>query len=156
MKQLHCCGNECRRSRLATPHAGKFALPHSAGEGLHKDLGLNSVSYHQGLFYDTPPAVLKGLNAPVDLAFIDGQHQYKPTLDFFDMIHQYSSPNALFIFDDVEWSDGMRNAWKKVEENSARVIMATSIAGVGFALTRREKATSVQPKRNSFLSNVFG
>lgn len=104
---------------------------------LHDDLGLRNIHYHQGLFYDTLPDVLKGLYSPVDLAFIDGQHQYQPTLYFFDTIYRYSAPNALFIFGDIEWSDGMKDAWAKVQANSDRVVHSTSIAGVGFALTRR-------------------
>lgn len=137
--QLHTLESSPYRIRLA--------------KGLHQDLGLTNVVYHQGLFYDILPSVLKGLDAPVDLAFIDGQHQYKPTIDFFDMIYAHSAPNALFIFDDIEWSDGMKNAWIEVQK-SDRVVMSTAISGVGFMLTRHGNNISAPPA-TAAVANVW-
>lgn len=104
---------------------------------MHASLGLLSIRYHAGLFYDVLPSLVSTIGKRIDLAFIDGQHQYQPTLDFFNLIHPYSTSNALFIFDDIEWSEGMANAWAKIQSDK-RVLFSTGISGVGFALTRNE------------------
>lgn len=51
---------------------------------------------------------------PVDLLFIDGHHQEEPTLTYTETAVPYLSPNALVIYDDIRWSDGMRRAWERV------------------------------------------
>jgi len=99
---------------------------------LHTSLGLK-VNYHGGMFYDVLPKVLDQLGQKVGLAFIDGQHQFQPTLDFFDLIYPYSTPSALFVFDDIEWSDGMKNAWQAIKADK-RFSFTTELTGVGYGI----------------------
>jgi predicted O-methyltransferase YrrM len=53
----------------------------------------------------------------VDLAFIDGNHQEKPTIDYFKQCLKYANNNTIFIFDDIHWSRGMENAWNYIEKH---------------------------------------
>ncbi len=80
---------------------------------MHNQLGFDNVSYVQGRFKDTLPSTLEGADA-FDYAFIDGHHQYEPTLHYFDLIFEHCSENAVVIFDDIRWSSGMRKAWKQL------------------------------------------
>ena len=73
---------------------------------LHEKLSLD-IEYVQGLFDDTLEPTLERL-AQVDLAFIDGNHHYQPTLDYFEKILPFTSNGSLIVFDDVRWSQGMQ------------------------------------------------
>ena len=53
----------------------------------------------------------------IDLAFIDGNHQEKPTIEYFEKILKYSHEKTIFIFDDIHWSKGMEKAWKYIIQN---------------------------------------
>lgn len=97
---------------------------------IHRHLGLDNVSYIKGLFADTLKPSLMELNS-IDLAFIDGHHQYQPTLDYFEEILQFSTPDAVFVFDDIRWSDGMNKAWSRIRsDNRLGLIVDMSILGV--------------------------
>lgn len=100
---------------------------------LHDSIGLK-VSHIHGKFIDTLPDVLKQL-PPVDLAFIDGHHQYQPTLDYFEMISAKAAPGCVFLFDDIRWSVGMWKAWKKLKADP-RFEMTADLAGMGVAIIR--------------------
>lgn len=49
-----------------------------------------------------------------DLVFIDGNHQYESTLKYFELLKNKVSSPALIIFDDINWSSGMRRAWQEI------------------------------------------
>jgi predicted O-methyltransferase YrrM len=49
-----------------------------------------------------------------DLVFIDGNHQYESTLKYFELLKNNLSDQALIIFDDINWSEGMTKAWREI------------------------------------------
>jgi predicted O-methyltransferase YrrM len=53
-----------------------------------------------------------------DLIFIDGNHTYEATKRYFEMALEYSHPKTLFIFDDINWSAGMKQAWTEIKQHS--------------------------------------
>lgn len=55
----------------------------------------------------------------IDFAFIDGNHREEPTLRYFESILKKSHANTVFVFDDIYWSPGMENAWKKIKSHPA-------------------------------------
>lgn len=73
----------------------------------------------------------------MDLAFIDGHHQYQPTLDYFDEILKMSSLNAVFVFDDIRWSDGMENARSQIQLDD-RLGVILDLSSVGVCVRRRQ------------------
>ena len=101
---------------------------------LHSTLGLNKVSYCVGLFTDTLQDVLNSI-PPVDVAFIDGHHQYEPTLHYFDLIAKHASPDCVFIFDDIGWSDGMKKAWRELRADP-RLPISIACGAIGVALKK--------------------
>jgi len=86
-------------------------------------LGLDNVEVVTGPFQETLDVALDRLGR-VDYAFIDGHHQEKPTLEYFGKIRACANPGAVLVFDDINWSDGMKRAWKTV----------TSSRGVNHAM----------------------
>jgi len=94
---------------------------------------VDRVDIRIGQFVDQTPAALAELGG-VDLAFIDGHHQYQPTIDYFRTIMDSASPGGLLVFDDVDYPFGdMARAWREIQQH-ARVTSALTIATVGLAV----------------------
>ena len=53
----------------------------------------------------------------IDYVFIDGNHRKEPTLRYFERCLKQSHAKTIFIVDDINWSDQMRNAWKEIQQH---------------------------------------
>ena len=73
----------------------------------------------------------------VDLAFIDGNHQEKPTVDYFKQCLKYANNNTIFIFDDIHWSRGMENAWKYIKEHE-KTTLTIDLFFIGIVFIKSE------------------
>ena len=102
----------------------------------HERLALQNIVYVEGLFEDTLQVQLSGIDS-VDLAFIDGHHQYQPTLDYFAQIFEKSSANAVFVFDHIRCSPGMRKAWMALQADE-RLGMVVDLWSVGIGVRRHD------------------
>ncbi len=58
------------------------------------------------------------LKEKYDCFFIDGNHTYTATIDYFRQCLNASNPNAILIFDDIYWSAEMNRAWKEIVRNT--------------------------------------
>jgi predicted O-methyltransferase YrrM len=84
-----------------------------AGQNL-EELELDRfVSVLKGPFRDTLPQALKAMPS-LDYAFIDGHHEGGATLSYFEIILPHLSPEALLVFDDIDRSPDMQQAWKQI------------------------------------------
>jgi len=83
-----------------------------------------------GDFADTFEAALDP--AP-DLAFVDGNHHEAPTWSYFERLTAASPAGSLLIFDDVDWSDGMKRVWARIKADS-RVASSIVASRMGFAV----------------------
>lgn len=66
-----------------------------------------------GTFEEKLPLILKK-NFPIDVAFIDGNHRYAPTLSYVEQILPHLSENGSIIIDDIYWSKEMTEAWMAI------------------------------------------
>ncbi|HNP17280.1 MAG TPA: class I SAM-dependent methyltransferase [Fulvivirga sp.] len=71
----------------------------------------------QGLYDETFPELLKE-NIYFNVLFIDGNHKKEPTIEYFEKLKSMVSSPAIFIFDDINWSDEMKEAWKIIKKDS--------------------------------------
>lgn len=108
-------------SELAAVSRGHFA-----------ELGLDNVTVVQGRFQDTLDGVIAQA-APIDYAFIDGHHDERATLDYFEQLLPHLAPRALLVFDDVDWSDGMKRAWQKIQSDP-RVAVSVETRTLGLCV----------------------
>ena len=74
------------------------------------------VNIIEGLYDETFPILIKQ-NHLFDFVFIDGNHREKSTLNYFDIIKKNSTKNSVLVFDDINWSKGMINAWNKIKND---------------------------------------
>ena len=68
----------------------------------------------QGL-YETTFAHLLRKNINFNILFIDGNHRKDATVEYFNTLKSIIEFPAIFIFDDINWSDEMQQAWKIVK-----------------------------------------
>lgn len=76
----------------------------------------NNIQLTIGNFNDTLPIVLKKISR-LDYAFIDGNHQQAPTLDYFEQCLEYSHADTILVFDDIHWSPEMQAAWQQIKQH---------------------------------------
>jgi predicted O-methyltransferase YrrM len=69
---------------------------------------------------------------PVDLAFLDAEHQAKPTLEHFAAMLPHLAPGAIVVLDDVDWPP-MREAWRRLAAHE-RVSHAVPVGRFGLAV----------------------
>jgi predicted O-methyltransferase YrrM len=77
-------------------------------------MNVKNINITLGDFKNTLKEKLKEIKN-IDLAFIDGNHQEEPTIDYFKHCLKYSNNSTIFIFDDIHWSKGMENAWDYIK-----------------------------------------
>jgi len=110
----------------ASPYRQKLAIE------VHRNLALDNVTYVLGLFTDTLDSTLQNLGL-VDFVFIDGHHQYKPTIDYFNRIWKFSRAGAIFLFDDIRWSRGMKQAWSEIKTDE-RLGLVVDLHSMGICV----------------------
>jgi hypothetical protein len=77
-------------------------------------LGLDGkVKIIVGPFHHTLEIELKKLR-PLDFVFVDGHHDQEATEHYFAMLLPYMKNGGMIVFDDIRWSNGMRQAWKTI------------------------------------------
>jgi predicted O-methyltransferase YrrM len=80
---------------------------------LFNEKGVNNIQSINANFNDEFPKLLSKLET-LDILYIDGNHAYEPTINYFNMGLKKKNTNSIFIFDDIYWSSGMEKAWKEI------------------------------------------
>jgi len=83
---------------------------------LFMSLKLSNIEILIGEFKNTLPTILSKVEL-INLAFIDGHHAYKPTLEYFEMILPFCNDETILIFDDIYWSKEMTFAWSAIQNH---------------------------------------
>ena len=90
--------------------------PNISGFTQNKLQALTNVKFYVGEFSSKLNEVFSHSDVP-DLVYIDGNHTYQATVDYFKYCLKNASPKAILVFDDIHWSNGMEKAWKEVIES---------------------------------------
>jgi len=96
---------------------GVAKLCEIATDAFYKIGDPKKIQVIQGLYENTFPQALEQ-PFKYDLLFIDGNHQEEPTIKYFHELKSKISSPAIFIFDDINWSQGMKNAWATIKSDS--------------------------------------
>jgi predicted O-methyltransferase YrrM len=107
---------------------------------MHARIALKNIDYVVGLFDDVLPATLPRIG-PIDVAFIDGNHHYEPTVRYFKWVLEHAASAALVVFDDIRWSRTLRlpgkqmaEAWRDVRCHPT-VQASIDLGDIGLCLT---------------------
>jgi len=78
--------------------------------------GFEKIECITGNFDDTLPALLNKIGT-TDYCFIDGNHTYDATLRYFNLLKKHMPETGMIIFDDINWSTGMKKAWDEIRSD---------------------------------------
>lgn len=93
---------------------------------------LDNVSYNivVGSLDETLPAWIQSLKEPINLAFIDGNHQENATVAYHHLIRDKMAANGIVAHDDIAWGEGMKRAWQSiVDQEAAHEIVEFNLGG---------------------------
>ncbi|MDR1719331.1 MAG: class I SAM-dependent methyltransferase [Dysgonamonadaceae bacterium] len=100
------------------------------------ELGLEHVTSCCGKFADVLPGIFETANHRIDYVFIDGHHEEKATIAYFYSFLPHLSAEALLVFDDIAWSQGMKSAWKTIKSDP-HVTMAIDMKTIGLCYVKK-------------------
>ncbi len=87
----------------------------------------------------TLPQVLKKINQ-LDFAFLDANHQLKPTISYFEQCLAIAHQDTVFVIDDLYWSKEMQNAWQYIKQHpSVSLTIDLFVCGLVFLKKRIDK-----------------
>ena len=75
-----------------------------------------NIQLVRGNIDQTLPEVLAPLPS-VDLAYLDANHRYEPTVRYFEQIITKTRENSVVVVDDIYWSREMQQAWQYIKQH---------------------------------------
>lgn len=99
-------------------------------------LDVKNITITSGDFQNTLQKKLKEITT-IDLVFIDGNHQEKPTITYFKECLKYANNDTIFIFDDIHWSKGMQNSWEHIKSDK-KTTLTVDLFYLGIVFIKSE------------------
>lgn len=92
----------------------------SFSTGLFKKYGLHGIKSKTGMFDDLLLSLRDEVPQP-GLVFIDGNHNYSPTMRYYEFFTGIMDKGCIII-DDIHWSGNMHKAWKRIVSDRRAVV----------------------------------
>lgn len=108
------------------------------------DLNLTNIEVVVGNINETLEKRLSTI-AKVDFVFFDANHQYEPTINYFEQCLKKKHEESCFVFDDIYWSEGMKMAWNEIK-NHPETSITIDLFWIGIVFFRKK-----QPKQHFVL-----
>ena len=102
-----------------------------------KELELKNIEQVVGNFDEVLPDVLKNI-PQLDFVFFGGNHRKQPTLNYFKQCLEKANEQSVFVFDDINWSDEMKEAWQEIK-NHEKVTVTIDLFFMGIVFFRKEQ-----------------
>jgi predicted O-methyltransferase YrrM len=102
------------------------------------ELDLENVELQVGNFNDLLPVAIEEAKA-LDLVYIDGNHTKDATLAYFNWCLSKIHENSVLIFDDIYWSDGMKEAWSIIKAHPS-VTVTIDLFWIGLVYFKKDQA----------------
>ncbi|HUR92452.1 MAG TPA: class I SAM-dependent methyltransferase [Gemmatimonadaceae bacterium] len=110
---------------------GAPAIASIARETLAR-MAVANASVVEGPFHETLSAALQA-GAPVDFLFNDGHHSGDAMLCYFRESLAYLAPEAVLLFDDINWSLDTQTAWREIARHD-RVAASIDLGEMGLLI----------------------
>jgi predicted O-methyltransferase YrrM len=98
-------------------------------------LGISNVEIIEGDFDDTLPSYLKSIDQ-LGIAYVDGNHRYEPTINYFNQLLEKANDHSILIFDDIHWSEEMEKAWEEIKQHP-HVTLTIDLFFIGLVFVRQ-------------------
>ena len=102
------------------------------------DLELNNIKLHVGNFDGILPDII-ARQPSLDFVYIDGNHRKDATLNYFKWCLPKITEDSLLIFDDIYWSQGMKEAWAEIK-NHPDVTVTVDLFWIGLVYFKKGQA----------------
>ena len=96
-----------------------------------------NIDLRTGNFNEVLPTLLTEINS-LDFIYIDGNHAYEPTMQYFNLALKKKNPSTMMVFDDIYWSSDMERAWKEIHSNP-EVSLSMDFFHFGIVFFRTEQ-----------------
>ena len=81
---------------------------------LFEENNVKNIQLIEGNIDHVLPAFLDSVEK-IDFAFIDANHRFEPTIDYFDLILKKIHVNSILVLDDIHYSREMEQAWHALQ-----------------------------------------
>jgi predicted O-methyltransferase YrrM len=95
-----------------SPQLNEFA------KNLADKCGVKNIQFICADFDSALPEVLNKIEK-LDCLYVDGNHTYSATVNYFEQALKKRHNNSVFVFDDIYWSPGMTKAWDEIKKHSS-------------------------------------
>lgn len=103
-----------------------------------QELNLENIELHVGNFDLILPDII-AQQPSLDFVYIDGNHRKDATLNYFKWCLPKVNENSLLIFDDIYWSEGMKEAWSEIK-NHPDVTVTIDLFWIGLVYFKKGQA----------------
>jgi predicted O-methyltransferase YrrM len=103
-----------------------------------EDLHLSNIQLEVGNFDTILPGIL-AKQPKLDFVYIDGNHRKDATLNYFKWCLPKVHENSLLIFDDIYWSQGMKEAWMEIKQHP-QVTVTVDLFWIGLVFFKKGQA----------------
>ncbi len=104
----------CKNTNIISIEANKNLLE-IAGQNFNS-AGLLNIKGINDSFENALPEIVNNSYKKLFI-FIDGNHKKESTLRYYNQFLTKLHNNRIMIFDDINWSNGMREAWKEIKSD---------------------------------------
>jgi predicted O-methyltransferase YrrM len=102
-----------------------------------KKLSAENIEIIIGNIDDTLPKIIDKVSK-VDFVFFDANHRYDPTMSYFLQCESKADEDSIFVFDDIYWSEGMKEAWEEIKMHPS-VRMSIDLFFIGILFFRKKQ-----------------
>lgn len=102
------------------------------------ELGLQNIQLQVGNFDLLLPKAIESTQQ-LDFVYIDGNHTKEATLRYFEWCLPKVHEGSLLIFDDIYWSQGMKQAWQEIKSHPS-VSVTIDLFFIGLVYFRKGQA----------------
>ena len=102
-----------------------------------QELEMENVELRVGNFDELLPKVIEEADK-LDFVYVDGNHRKDATLNYFHWCLPKVHENTLLIFDDIYWSQGMKEAWEEIK-NHPDVTVTVDLFWIGLVYFKKDQ-----------------
>ena len=103
-----------------------------------RQLDLENVELRVGNFDQLLPEIIAE-QAQLDFVYVDGNHRKDATINYFNWCLPKVHEGTLLIFDDIYWSEGMKEAWEEIKANP-QVTVTIDLFWIGLVFFKKGQA----------------
>jgi len=108
---------------------------HQANKNI-ESIGISNITTINDSFDHLIPQFIVEHGSP-DWVYIDGNHTYEATIRYFNLLSDSDKDGQVLVFDDINWSDNMRRAWKEICMNK-EVTMTINLFYLGLVFINKK------------------